>query len=86
LQHLVTRAQRPRQEFLLLLRQILQNGAGLEQRDRRAAADRVGIADRGDPVVRRNFEEILTELFALGDVDGEISYAVPASSKNIVIL
>ncbi len=54
-----------------LFGEIDQHGAGLEHRDRLAAAWRIVIDHRRDTVVRGDGEEVLLELFALADVDRE---------------
>ncbi len=62
-------AQVGRQEFAGLLGEIEQDGAGLEHRERRAAARRIVIDDGGDAVIGRDFQELAIELFAFSDVD-----------------
>ena len=54
-------------ELARLARQILQDGARFEDRDRRAVGT-LGIDDGGHPVVGRDFQEFRFELLALADV------------------
>ena len=59
------------EEFAGLLRQIQQHRAGFEDRDRLGPALRRVIDHRGNPVVRRDRQELRLELIALADVDRE---------------
>ncbi len=61
-------AQITRHELAGLLREINQDGAGLEHADRRAAPRGIMVDDRGHAVVRRNPEELRPELLARADV------------------
>src|SRR5438046_9840896 len=51
-----------------LAAEILKDRAGFEDRDR-AATGTIGIDDRRNAIVRRNFEEFRLELLALADCD-----------------
>jgi len=53
-----------------LVREVLQDRAGLEDGDRLATADRIVVHDRGHAVVRADLEERRLELVASGDVAG----------------
>ncbi|CFM29709.1 Uncharacterised protein [Bordetella pertussis] len=70
LQHVGAPAQVGGDELAGLLGQVQQDGAGLEQRDRRAAIGRRLIDDGRDAVVGRDGQEFRLELLALADVDG----------------
>ena len=61
------RARSRRIELAGLAAEVLQDRAGLEHRDRPPARP-VGIDDRGDAVVRRDFQERRLELLAARDV------------------
>src|SRR5271165_1278448 len=65
-----TPAESIREKRSRFLRQIDQDGAGLEDRDRRAAVLRLVIDDGRHAVVRGNGQEFRPELLALADVDG----------------
>jgi hypothetical protein len=56
-------------EFAGLVGEIEQNGAGLEHRDRCAAAGRIVVDDGWDAVVRRHRQELRLELLTLADID-----------------
>jgi hypothetical protein len=62
------RARIARQELTRLLGEIEQHGAGLEHRDRLAAAGRCAIDQRRNAVVRGDGEEFRLELLALADI------------------
>src|SRR4030095_13945802 len=70
LQALPATSQIARQQPAGLLREVLKDRAGLEQRDRRTAGGGLVIDDRRDPVVRRDREKRRRELLAFADVDG----------------
>ncbi|MBA7484260.1 hypothetical protein ES707_19784 [subsurface metagenome] len=57
------------QELAGLLAEVKQHRAGLEDRDRLAAALRFVIDHRGDAVVRRDLQKVRLELLALADLD-----------------
>ena len=63
------RALLARIKFAGLAAEILQDGAGLEDRDR-PPARAGGIDDRRDAVVRRDRQKVRRELLAFGNVDG----------------
>src|SRR6185437_9714447 len=54
-----------------LLREIDQDRAGLEHRERLAAVGRPMVDDGRDPVVRADRQELRAKLFAGADVDGD---------------
>ncbi|MNR16710.1 hypothetical protein D3C85_1333290 [compost metagenome] len=58
-----------RDETAGLLGEIEQDGAGLEQRQRRAAICRLVVDNGGDAIVRRDLQEVRLELFVLADID-----------------
>src|SRR5580700_661790 len=58
-------------ELAGLLREVEQNGAGLEHRNRLAAARRVAIDDCGDAIVGGDRQEVGLKLFSLADVYGD---------------
>ena len=64
-----TTARIARQEPAGLFGEIEQDGAGLEQRDRRAAVLRLVVDDGRHAVVRGDLEEVGLELLALADID-----------------
>src|SRR5262249_19194240 len=63
-----TVAEGMRQELAGFLREVDENGAGLEHRNRFAAVLRVVIDDRRHAVVRRKGPELRPELLALADI------------------
>ena len=69
LEHLVARAQILAEELAGLFREVEQDRARLENRDRLAAVGRRVIDDGGNAVVRRYRQKVRLELFAFADVD-----------------
>ena len=72
LQHLDPAAQVGRDEPAGLLGEIEQDGAGLEDGDRAAAAGGIVVDDRRHPVVGCDRQEPGPELLSATDVDGKI--------------
>ena len=60
-----------------LAREVLQDGAGLEDRDRPPAGP-IRIDDRRHPIVRRDRQKVRLELIAFGNVDGNDVIREPA--------
>ena len=71
LQRVVAAVEIGGQKLAGLLGEILQHRAGLEDRDRLAAALWLVIDHRRNAVVRRDREELRLELIALADIDRE---------------
>src|ERR1700688_3417192 len=72
-----TPAESVREKLSRFLCEIDQDGAGLEDRDRRTAVLRLVIDDGWHAVVRGNGEEFRPELLALADVDGHDTMRKP---------
>jgi hypothetical protein len=71
-----------RDEFAGLLREIDEDCAGFEDRDRLAAVGGLVVDNCRDSVIRRDAKKVCLELFALADIDRNNS----ASSRKIVTL
>jgi len=69
LQRHLTATQILGQELPGLLREVQQDRAGLEQRQRLAAIGWLMIDDGRNAIVRRDLQEVRLELLALADVD-----------------